>query len=97
MRHLLDDRQQYMPGDNDEVGSKWALDLLRDAALELKAANKQKSVTEAQKDLIAKRNKCFVRTEQVGIDRANNSYWQFDHDKSCCIWWEADGVRRITI
>jgi len=77
-------------GDNDDNSGKWALDLLRDAALEVKVAEKRKRITEAQRDLIAKRNKCFVRTERVGVDRAYNSYWEFDHDESNRIWCEVD-------
>jgi len=77
-------------GDDDDNEGKWVLNLLRDAVLELKAAEKRKRVSEAQRDLVIKKNKCFVRTEQVGTDRAYNAYWKFDQDESSHIWRESD-------
>jgi hypothetical protein len=68
----------------------WTIELLRDAALELKQAETRKRVTEAQKDLVAKRNKCFVRTEEFGSDRAQNKFWKFGQDMDGRIWVEAD-------
>jgi len=64
--------------------------LIRDASLELKEAEARKRVTEAQKDLVAKRNKCFTRTEPLGRDRYQSSFFHFDHDKSSRVWAERD-------
>lgn len=76
-------------GEDEETGGMWTLDILRDAQVELKQAEKRKRVIEAQKDLIAKRNKCFVRTESIGKDRYFNTYWHFDHDDESRIWFDA--------
>lgn len=76
-------------GEDEETGGMWTLDLLRDAQVELKQAEKRKRVIEAQKDLIAKRNKCFVRTEAIGKDRYYNTYWHFDYDDESRIWFDA--------
>ena len=83
-------KQTLLCGEDEETGGMWTLDLLRDAALELKHAEKRKRVTEAQKELIAKRNKCFVRTEVVGKDRAYNKYWHFEHDVGGGVWYDAN-------
>ena len=83
-------KQAKLTGQDDETGGIWALDLLRDAALELKSAEGRKRVVEAQKDLVAKRNKCFIRTEPLGRDRFRNRFWQFDGDESGHVWIEAD-------
>ncbi len=78
-----------LTGDDEDSGGIWALDLMRDCALELKAAEKKKRVTEAKKDLIAKRNKCFIRKLPVGKDRFNHKFWQFESDEER-VWAEAD-------
>jgi hypothetical protein len=79
----------------DEVnGSVWALDLVRDASLELKNAESRKRVTEAQKDLVAKRNKCFIRTESLGRDRHQSKFLHFDYDKGIRVWAERDFILR---
>ncbi len=83
-------KQALLCGDDEETGGMWAYDLLRDAALELKQAERRKRVTEAQKDLVAKRNKCFVRTEVIGKDRDYNNYWHFDNDVFERIWFDVD-------
>jgi hypothetical protein len=85
-------KQSSLIGEEDETGGLWALDLLRDAALELKAAEGRKRVVEAQKDLVAKRNKCFIRTEPMGRDRFRNRFWQFDNAASGHVWAEVDFV-----
>lgn len=85
-------KQANLTGEEDETGGLWALDLLRDAALELKAAEGRKRVVEAQKDLVAKRNKCFIRTEPMGRDRFRNRFWKFDHSESGHVWAEVDFV-----
>lgn len=84
----------HLQGTNDEIDSDgissgngiWVLDLLRDAALEVKAAEKRRAVTEAQKDLIDKRNKCFIRTELFGKDRFRNNVWRFVYDTTERLW-----------
>ena len=81
-------------GDDEETGGVWSLDLVRDASLELKNAEGRKRVTEAQKDLIAKRNKCFIRSEPLGRDRYQSSFVHFDHDKSNRVWAERDFILR---
>eukprot|EP00956_Cyclotella_meneghiniana_P035357 scaffold114268_cov37-Cyclotella_meneghiniana.AAC.7 len=78
--------------DDLETGGIWALDVLRDAALELKNAESRKRVVEAKKDLIAKRNKCFIRTDPLGEDRYHSSFIHFDYDESNRIWAERDLV-----
>lgn len=72
---------------NEDV---WALDLLRDAALELRIAERRRRVTEAQKDLVAKRNKCFIRTYPLGQDRYRNNVWHFDNDSCSRVWTETN-------
>jgi hypothetical protein len=75
---------------DEDSGIMWTLDLLRDAHLELKRAEQRKRVIEAQKALVMKRNKCFVRTEQIGKDRMFNKYWQFDYDENLSLWFETE-------
>ena len=82
-------KQTLLSGEDEETGGMWTLCLLRDAALELKNAEKRKRVTEAQKELIARRDKCFVRTEVAGKDRAYNQYWHFEHDVGGGVWYDA--------
>eukprot|EP00986_Skeletonema_menzelii_P016251 scaffold14081_cov138-Skeletonema_menzelii.AAC.3 len=79
-----------LSGDDEKTNGVWALDLIRDAALELKNAESRKRVTEAQKDLIAKRDKCFIRTEPLGRDRYQSCFFHFDYDQSSRIWTERD-------
>ncbi|KAL7471338.1 hypothetical protein ACHAXS_013445 [Conticribra weissflogii] len=81
-----------LTGDDVETGGIWSLDLLRDAALELKNAESRKRVTEAQKDLVAKRNKCFIRTDPLGSDRYQTCFVHFDYDKSSRVWAERDFI-----
>jgi len=75
---------------DESTGGVWALDLLRDAALELRNAERRKRVTEAQKDLVAKLKKCFIRTKPLGRDRYNNYFWQFDCDQPGRVWIDAN-------
>jgi hypothetical protein len=70
-------KKAKLVGSNDETGGVWALDLMRDAALELEKAKQNKRVLDAQKDLVAKRNKCFIRTEPMGRDRYGTRFWTF--------------------
>lgn len=57
----------------------WALDLVRDALDELKSLENKIDLINAQKDLMNKRDKCFVRLEPIGEDRHRNRYWYFSH------------------
>ena len=79
-------------GEDQKDGGVWVLDLIRDASLELKTAESRKRVNDAQKDLIAKRDKCFLRTEPLGRDRYNSSFVHFDYDKDGRIWSERDYI-----
>jgi len=83
-----------LSGDDEKTNGVWALDLIRDAALELKNAESRKRVTEAQKDLIAKRDKCFIRTEPLGRDRYQSCFYHFDYDQSSRVWTERDFILR---
>jgi DDT domain/Williams-Beuren syndrome DDT (WSD), D-TOX E motif/WSTF, HB1, Itc1p, MBD9 motif 1 len=71
-------KKAKLVGSDDETGGVWALDLMRDAALELEKAKQNKRVLDAQKDLVAKRNKCFLRTEPMGCDQFGNRFWRFN-------------------
>ncbi|KAL3821722.1 LOW QUALITY PROTEIN: hypothetical protein ACHAXA_008458 [Cyclostephanos tholiformis] len=81
-----------LSGDDDENGGIWALDLIRDASLELKKLRAASVSLKAQKDLVAKRNKCFIRTEPLGRDRYQSSFIHFDYDKRSRIWSERDYI-----
>lgn len=81
-------------GDDEVNGGAFALDLLRDAALELKGAEKRKRVTEAQRDLVAKRDKCFIRTEPLGRDRFHSNFVHLESDKETRVWAERDYILR---
>uniref|UniRef100_A0A7S2YBB6 DDT domain-containing protein n=1 Tax=Entomoneis paludosa TaxID=265537 RepID=A0A7S2YBB6_9STRA len=83
-------KKAKLSGPDDETGGIWALDLLRDAALELENAKQNKKLIDAQKDLVAKRNKCFIRTEPVGRDRFGNRFWKLDHEEEGSVWAEAE-------
>ena len=83
-------KQALLCGVDEDTGGMWTIDLLRDATLELKQAEKRKRATDAQKELLTKRDKCFVRTEVVGKDRAYNKHWYFDHDDDGRVWYDAN-------
>mmetsp|Transcript_18479 Transcript_18479/g.39984 ORF Transcript_18479/g.39984 Transcript_18479/m.39984 type:complete len:1415 (+) Transcript_18479:122-4366(+) len=89
---IKDAKLARLSGDDEANGGVWALDLMRDASLELKNAEGRKRVTEAQKDLVAKLNKCFIRTEPLGRDRYQSSFVHFDYDKSSRVWAERDFI-----
>lgn len=82
-------KQAKLCGPDESTGGVWTIGLLRDAALELKAAERRKRVIEARKDLVAKMNKCFIRTEPLGQDRFRNCVWHFENDGSARVWVEA--------
>jgi len=73
-------KKAKLQGPDDETGGVWALDDLRDAAVELDKAKQNKRVADAQRDLVAKMNKCFIRSDPLGRDRFGNRYWTFDYD-----------------
>ena len=83
-------KRAKLTGQDEETGGVWAVDLLRDAALELEKAKQNKKVADAQKDLVAKRNKCFIRTEPLGRDRFGNRFWTFDHGEDGHVWVDAE-------
>jgi len=56
--------------------------------LELRSAEKRRKVTEAKKELVERRNRCFVRTEPTGRDRFRNRYWHFSYDYAGRLWAE---------
>lgn len=83
-------KKAKLTGPDDETGGIWALDLLRDAALELENAKQNKKLIDAQTDLVAKRNKCFIRTEPLGRDRYGNRFWTFANEDDGNVWAEAE-------
>jgi hypothetical protein len=44
---------------NDKTSGVWTLDILRDASLELRSAEKRRKVTKAEKELLERRKNCF--------------------------------------
>jgi DDT domain/Williams-Beuren syndrome DDT (WSD), D-TOX E motif/Methyl-CpG binding domain len=85
-------KKAKLTGADDETGGTWAVDIMRDAALELENAKQNKKVIDAQKDLIAKRNKCFIRNDALGSDRFGNRFWAFENDEGGHIWTETEHV-----
>ncbi|GAX22610.1 hypothetical protein FisN_14Hh243 [Fistulifera solaris] len=83
-------KKAKLTGPDDETGGIWAVDIMRDAALELDKAKQNKRVFDAQKDLIAKRNKCFIRCEPIGQDRFGNCFWTFNAEEAGHIWVETE-------
>jgi hypothetical protein len=83
-------KKAVLSGPDDETGGIWAVGLMRDAAVELDNAKQNKRVADAQKDLVAKRNKCFIRSEPLGRDRFRNRFWTFDNDEVGHVWVETD-------
>lgn len=85
-------KKAKLSGPDDETGGIWAVDLVRDAALELDRAKQNKRVVDARKDLIAKRNKCFIRTEPLGTDKFGNRFWSFDNAENGQVWVETEWI-----
>jgi hypothetical protein len=79
-------------GPDYETNGVWALDVVRDAHMELEEAKQLKKVADAQKDLISKLNKCFTRTEPLGQDRYRNRFWQFESGEKGHVWVEVGYV-----
>ena len=79
-------------GRDEHTNGIWALDIVRDAHMELENAKQHKRVADAQKDLISKRNKCFIRTEPLGSDRFGNRFWRFENSEQGHVWSEVDYV-----
>lgn len=89
-------KKAKLMGTDDETGGIWAVDLMRDAALEHEKAKHNKRVFDAQKDLVAKKNRCFIRTEPVGYDRYGNRFWMLSkkfentNEENSQIWVETE-------
>jgi len=83
-----------LTGEDETTGGAWALDVMRDAALELEKAKQHKRVADARKELVAKLNKCFIRNEPLGQDRFRNRFWHFDRDEHTHFWVSADYVMK---
>jgi hypothetical protein len=79
-------------GPDEATNGVWALDIVRDAHMELENAKQIKRVADARKELISKLNKCFIRTEPLGMDRFGNRFWHFENTDNCQIWAEVDYV-----
>ena len=79
-------------GPDLDTNGVWALDIVRDAHMELENAKQLKRVSDAQKDLISKRNKCFIRTDPLGSDRFRNRFWHFENSDQCHVWAEVNYV-----
>lgn len=79
-------------GKDDDTNGVWALDIVRDAHMELENAKQLKRVADAQKDLVSKLNKCFIRTEPLGSDRFRNRFWRFENSEQGHVWTEVDYV-----
>jgi predicted metal-binding transcription factor (methanogenesis marker protein 9) len=77
-------------GFDGQTNGVWTLDAVRDAHIELFDAKQLKRVADAQKELISKLNKCFIRTEPIGRDRFRNRFWRFDMSEHGHIWVETD-------
>ena len=81
-------------GPDFETNGIWSLDVVRDAHIELENSKQLKRVADAQKDLISKLNKCFIRTEPLGYDRFRNRFWRFESSDQSHVWTEVNLVMK---
>jgi DDT domain/Williams-Beuren syndrome DDT (WSD), D-TOX E motif len=79
-------------GPDEETNGVYAVDVVRDAHLELEKVKNMKRVADAQKDLVSKLKKCFIRTEPLGSDRFRNQFWRFDNSDQSHVWTEVNPV-----
>lgn len=79
-------------GPDEYSNGVWALDLVRDAHMELENAKQLKRVADAQKDLVTKLARCFTRTDPLGADRFRNLLWRFENTEQCHVWAEVNPV-----
>mmetsp|Transcript_14924 Transcript_14924/g.36626 ORF Transcript_14924/g.36626 Transcript_14924/m.36626 type:complete len:1594 (+) Transcript_14924:381-5162(+) len=79
-------------GPDEETNGVYAVDVVRDAHLELEKMKNMKRVADAQKDLVSKLKKCFIRTEPLGSDRFRNQFWRFDNGDQSHVWTEVNPV-----
>ncbi|KAL3917000.1 MAG: hypothetical protein SGILL_004917, partial [Bacillariaceae sp.] len=79
-------------GPDEETNGVFSLDVVRDAHMELEKAKQKKRVTDAQKDLVSKLKKCFIRTKPIGSDRYRNRFWRFENSDQSHIWVEVNPV-----
>ena len=79
-------------GPDEYSNGVWALDLVRDAHMELENAKQLKRVADAQNDLVTKLTRCFIRTEPLGTDRFRNRLWRFENTEQCHVWSEVHPV-----
>jgi len=79
-------------GPDYETNGIWSLDVVRDAHMELENAKQLKRVADAQKDLVSKLKKCFIRTEPLGYDRFRNRFWRFENSDQSHVWAEVNFV-----
>jgi hypothetical protein len=77
-------------GPDEETNGVWSLDIVRDAHMELENAKQLKRVADAQKDLVSKLKKCFIRTEPRGYDRFRNRFWCFEGGDQSHVWTEVN-------
>ena len=79
-------------GPDEETNGVWSLDIVRDAHMELENAKQLKRVADAQKELVSKLNKCFIRTDPLGYDRFRNRFWRFEGGDQSHVWTEVKYV-----
>jgi hypothetical protein len=81
-------------GPDYDTNGIWSLDAVRDVHMELENAKQMKRVADAQKDLVSKLNKCFIRTEPIGYDRFRNRFWRFENSDQSHVWTEVNLVMK---
>ena len=86
-------------GNKGENEGMWAVEEVRAVALELEKAKQNKRVLDAQKDLVAKRNRCFIRADPIGFDRRGNRFWSFANQagEDCQqVWTQVEYIPKTT-